>query len=71
VWCHQAFASDRNLPFPLLADFEPKGAVAKRYGVYDDSIGESRHALFVIEGAGVIRWSYVSPVDVNPGADGS
>jgi peroxiredoxin len=70
VWCHQAFASDRNLHFPLLADFEPKGAVAKRYGVYDDSIGESRRALFVVDGAGVIRWSYVSPVDINPGADG-
>jgi hypothetical protein len=27
-------------------------------------------ALFVIDGAGVIRWSYLSPVDVNPGADG-
>jgi peroxiredoxin len=70
VWCHQAFTSDRNLHFPLLADFEPKGAVAKRYGVYDESIGESRRALFVIDGAGVIRWSYVSPVDINPGADG-
>ena len=70
VWCHQAFASDRNLHFPLLADFEPKGAVAKSYGVYDHSIGESRRALFVIDGAGVIRWSYVSHVDVNPGADG-
>jgi AhpC/TSA family len=52
VWCHQAFASDRNLHFPLLSNFEPKGAVAKRYGVYDDSIGECRHALFVIDGAG-------------------
>jgi len=70
VWCHQAFASDRNLHFPLLSDFEPKGAMAKRYGVYDNSIGESRRALFVLDGAGVIRWSYVSPVDVNPGADG-
>ena len=28
VWCHMAFAKNRNLQFPLLADFEPKGAVA-------------------------------------------
>src|SRR5919109_847402 len=31
VWCHIAFAHDRNLHFPLLSDFEPKGAVARRY----------------------------------------
>ena len=34
VWCHLAFAKDRNLHFPLLADFEPKGAVVRTYGVY-------------------------------------
>jgi peroxiredoxin len=70
AWCHAAFAADRNLHFPLLSDFEPKGEVAKRYGVYDYATGESKRALFVLDGRGVIRWSYVSPVDVNPGADG-
>src|SRR5262245_59596695 len=34
VWCHVAFAHDRRLHFPLLADFEPKGAVANAYGAY-------------------------------------
>ncbi len=43
--------------------------MAKGYGVYDDSIGESRRALFVIDGAGVVRWELRLPVDVNPGAD--
>src|SRR5438445_12216005 len=33
AWCHLAFAHDRRLHFPLLADFEPKGAVARRDGV--------------------------------------
>ncbi len=70
VWCHAAFAADRNLHFPLLSDFEPKGEVARRYGVYDSETGESKRALFVIDGEGVIRWSYVSPIDLNPGADG-
>jgi peroxiredoxin len=69
-WCHDAFAADRKLHFPLLADFEPKGAVSRAYGVYRDSDGTSERALFVIDGEGVIRWSYVSPVGVNPGADG-
>ena len=70
VWCHLAFSKDRKLHFPLLADFEPKGAVARQYGVYRDKDGESERALFVIDAEGVIRWSHVSPVGINPGADG-
>ena len=70
IWCHLAFAKDRKFHTPLLADFEPKGAIAKLYGVYDEKVGEAERALFVIDGAGVIRWSYVSPVGINPGADG-
>ena len=69
-WCHLAFAKDRNLHFPLLADFEPKGEVSKAYGVYRTGDGTSERALFVIDSEGVVRWSYVSPVGVNPGADG-
>jgi peroxiredoxin len=70
AWCHIAFASSRNLHFPLLADFHPKGEVARQYGVYNDEIGMSERALFVVDGEGIIRWSYVSPIGVNPGADG-
>src|SRR3954465_1604380 len=70
VWCHRAFAEDRHLHFPLLADFEPKGEVARRYGVYREDDGTTERALFVIDGDGIIRWSYRSPVGVNPGADG-
>jgi peroxiredoxin len=70
AWCHIAFAKDRKLQFPLLADFHPKGAVASAYGVYDNRIGTAGRALFVLDEQGVIRWSYLSPVGVNPGADG-
>jgi peroxiredoxin len=70
VWCHAAFARDRHLHFPLLADFEPKGAVAKKYGAYRDSEGVCERALFVLDRQGTIAWSYCSPVAVNPGADG-
>jgi peroxiredoxin len=69
-WCHKAFAEARNIRFPLLSDFEPKGEVSRRYGAYDAQNGISQRALFVIDGNGVIRWSYLSPVEVNPGADG-
>ena len=70
AWCHAAFARDRKLHFPLLADFEPKGDVARRYGVYRDKDGVSERALFVIDAEGKVHWSFVSPIGVNPGADG-
>ena len=70
IWCHLAFAKDRKLRFPLLADFEPKGAVARTFGAYRAQDGCTERALFVIDAEGTIRWSYVSPVGVNPGADG-
>jgi len=70
VWCHDAFAKDRHLHFPLMADFEPKGDVAKKYGVYRAADGSCERALFVIDKNGIIVWSYLSPVAVNPGADG-
>jgi peroxiredoxin len=70
VWCHAAFARDRKLHFPLLSDFEPKGAVSRAFGAYRAQDGTSERALFVLDGDGVIRWSYLSPIGVNPGADG-
>jgi peroxiredoxin len=70
VWCHAAFARARNLHFPLLSDFEPKGEVSRRYGAYRDGEGIAQRALFVLDADGVIRWSHLSPIDVNPGADG-
>jgi peroxiredoxin (alkyl hydroperoxide reductase subunit C) len=70
IWSHLAFAKDRNLHFPLLADFEPKGEVSRRYQVYRSSDGTSERALYVIDADGIVHWSYVSPVGINPGADG-
>jgi len=70
IWSHLAFAKDRNLHFPLLADFEPKGEVSRRYNAYRDADGTSERALYVLDEDGVIRWSYISPLGMNPGADG-
>lgn len=70
VWCHIAFAKSRNIGFPLLADFEPKGDVSRAYRAYRSSDGFSERALFAIDPAGSVYWSYLSPVGVNPGANG-
>jgi len=70
VWCHLAFSKEKNLKIPLLTDFEPKGEVAKKYGVYRKKDGITERALFLLDRDGIIRYSHVSPIGVNPGADG-
>lgn len=70
VWCHKAYSANRKLKFTLLSDFEPKGAVARAFGVYRSDGGVCERALFVVDEKGMIRWSYLSPIDVNPGAQG-
>jgi peroxiredoxin len=70
VWCHNAFARDRHIRFPLLADFEPKGEVSRAYHAYRSQDGFSERALYVIDPEGKVHWGYISPVGLNPGADG-
>ena len=69
-WCHAAYAEQNGFFFPLLADFEPKGEVARKYKAYDERTGECKRALYVINEDGIIIWNYLSPIDVNPGAEG-
>jgi peroxiredoxin (alkyl hydroperoxide reductase subunit C) len=70
VHSHKAYIESKNLKFPLVADYHPKGELGRQYGVYRENEGREGRALFVLDGKGVIRWSYVSPISVNPGADG-
>lgn len=67
---HQAFAESLKLKFPLLADDNPAGDVANKYGVLNKRDGLSERALFVVDPEGIIQWSYISPRKVNPGAHG-
>ncbi len=61
LYSHGAWAAARGLSMPLLADFNPKGEVARRYNVWRDADGFSERALYVIDGAGVIRYAHISP----------
>jgi peroxiredoxin len=69
VHCHEAFARDAQLRFPLLADFHPRGLVARRYGVYREARGVSARALFVLDAQHIIRFGKVYPDQLNPGVD--
>lgn len=70
VWSHRAYAEQRDLQFPLLSDFEPKGEVARRYGVYRDADGFSDRALFVLDRTGRVRWRHVTEPGIDPGVGG-
>jgi peroxiredoxin len=69
VYCHAAFARDAQLRFPLLADFQPRGRVARRYGVFRQAEGLSARALFVLDQHRRIRFSQAYPDFFNPGVD--
>jgi peroxiredoxin (alkyl hydroperoxide reductase subunit C) len=70
VWTHLAFTKERNLKFPLLSDFHPKGEVARKYNAYREEDGVTERAIYVIDKEGNIFWGYISPVGINPGVDG-
>lgn len=71
AWSHVAFRADRKLDFSLLSDFHPQGAVARAYGVFNDEEGTADRALYVLDQAHTIRWSYLSPTGISPGVDGA
>src|ERR1700688_2489551 len=56
VWSHKAFASKMGIQYPLLADFQPRGAVAEKFGVYLGEKGISGRAIFIVDKNGEIAW---------------
>lgn len=70
LWSHIAYSKESNLRIPLLTDFHPKGEVCRRFDVYRNDIGTAERALFVLDSDGRIFWTHVSPIEMNPGADG-
>jgi peroxiredoxin len=68
-FCHKAFREHLNLTIPLLADFHPKGEVAKAYGVWSEDYGVSSRALVIVGPEGDVRWIYMSPPLEVPGAN--
>jgi peroxiredoxin len=69
AFCHKAFREHQGLTIPLLADFHPKGEVAKAYGVLSEEYGVAGRALVMVGPDGVVQWSYLSPPLEVPGAN--
>jgi peroxiredoxin len=69
AFCHRAFRDHLGVSIPLLADFHPKGEVARAYGVWSDEYGVAARALVVVGPDGRVAWSYLSPPLEVPGAN--
>ena len=48
-----------GLPFPLLSDYWPHGAIGKAYGVFNEERGMDKRSAFVLDAAGIVRYSKV------------
>ena len=69
-FCHHAFRKHRNLTMPLLADFNPKGAVSRAYGAWIEAVDHGNRSLVLIDEEGTVRWSHASPTPLEiPGAN--
>ena len=61
-------ASVGSVPYPILADFHPKGKVSELYGIYNEGRGTADRAVFIIDKEGTVRWKrvYSSAADLDP-----
>ena len=57
VWSHKAFAEKMKIGYPLLADFQPRGAVGEKFGVYLPEKGITGRSTFIIDKQGKVSWA--------------
>jgi peroxiredoxin len=70
VWAHKAFQEKLGIEIPLLADFEPKGKVARAYGAYINRVGHANRSLVLVDAQGAVEWVHESPTPLEiPGAN--
>jgi peroxiredoxin (alkyl hydroperoxide reductase subunit C) len=60
-YAHKAFQEKLGIDTTLLADFEPKGAVAQAYGSYLEGLGFANRTLVLVDEDGTVAWAYESP----------
>jgi peroxiredoxin len=59
----RAYADAEGIPFDLLSDHWPHGAIAQAYYVFDEESGCARRGTFVLDSAGLIRWQQVNQIN--------
>jgi peroxiredoxin len=69
-FAHKAFQEKLGIDTPLLADFEPKGKVARAYGAYIEAVGHANRSLVLVDEEGTVAWVHESPTPLEiPGAN--
>jgi len=69
-FAHKAFQEKLGIDTMLLADFEPKGEVARAYGAYIERIGHANRSLVLVDEEGIVEWVHESPTPLEiPGAN--
>jgi peroxiredoxin len=69
-YSHRAFRDQLNLTMPLLADFNPKGAVLRAYGAWIEKVDHGNRSLVLVDEGGVVEWSFAAPSPAEiPGAN--
>ena len=66
VWSHKAFAEKMKIGYPLLADFQPRGAVAEKFGVYLPEKGITGRSTFIIDKQGKVSWAKTYDIPTVP-----
>jgi peroxiredoxin len=66
AWAHKAFADKLKIQYPLLADFQPKGEVGTKYGVYLADKGIESRTTIIVDKTGVVRWVKTNEIPVVP-----
>ena len=69
VWSHKAYAEKMGITYPLLADFQPRGAVAEKYGVFLADKGITGRAISIIDREGNLAWHKNYDIPVVPPVD--
>jgi peroxiredoxin len=69
VWSHKAYAEKMGIQYPLLADFQPRGAVAQKYGVFLEEKGITGRAISIIDREGKLAWHKNYEIPVVPSVD--
>lgn len=65
AWTRAIATNQERLWFPVLSDFHPHGAVARKYGILRPE-GFSERALFIVDKQGIIRFMDIHDINERP-----
>jgi len=69
VWSHKAYAEKMGIKYSLLADFNPRGAMAEKFGVYLPEKGITGRAIVIVGKDGKVAWLKNYDIPVVPDVD--